>query len=131
WGDGTGAFYIADLGDHDRVRFVNTGGIISTVAGTGTMGFSGDNGPAIAATLNSPRGIVADGTGAFYVLDFSNRRIRKVFNPQTPTITWNNPADIVRGTPLDSTQLNATAAVAGNPVPGTFAYNPPAGTILN
>jgi hypothetical protein len=46
-------------------------------------------------------------------------------NPGTVSITWNNPADITYGTALSSTQLNATASVAG-----TFAYNPPAGTIL-
>ena len=44
----------------------------------------------------------------------------------TPSITWANPADITYGTPLSNTQLNATASV-----PGTFAYVPPAGTILN
>ena len=44
----------------------------------------------------------------------------------TPTITWNNPADIVYGTALSSTQLNATADV-----PGTFSYNPSSGTLLN
>jgi probable HAF family extracellular repeat protein len=43
-----------------------------------------------------------------------------------PAITWVNPADIVYGTPLSSTQLNATASV-----PGTFKYTPPAGTVLN
>jgi hypothetical protein len=44
----------------------------------------------------------------------------------TPTITWSNPADITYGTPLGSTQLNATASV-----PGTLTYTPPAGTVLN
>ena len=50
------------------------------------------------------------------------------FNPpvSTPTITWNNPADITYGTPLGSTQLNAVASV-----PGTFTYNPQVGTVLN
>ena len=50
----------------------------------------------------------------------------------TPIITWNNPADIAYGTPLSSTQLDATATdpTTGNPVDGTFAYTPPAGTIL-
>src|SRR5450759_5357784 len=43
----------------------------------------------------------------------------------TPTITWSNPADIIYGTALNSTQLNASASV-----PGTFVYNPPAGTFL-
>ncbi|MBX2966255.1 MAG: gliding motility-associated C-terminal domain-containing protein [Cyclobacteriaceae bacterium] len=47
-------------------------------------------------------------------------------NKATPTITWTNPAAITYGTPLSSTQLNATASV-----PGSFVYNPAAGTILN
>jgi Legume lectin domain len=48
----------------------------------------------------------------------------------TPVITWPAPAPIAYGTPLSATQLDATAAVGGNPVPGMFAYNPPAGTVL-
>jgi YVTN family beta-propeller protein len=50
---------------------------------------------------------------------------------QTPTITWPTPAAITYGTPLSATQLDATASSAGTPVPGTFAYTPAAGTVLN
>jgi YDG domain/Bacterial Ig-like domain (group 3)/Galactose oxidase, central domain/MBG domain (YGX type)/Kelch motif len=49
----------------------------------------------------------------------------------TPVITWNNPADITYGTPLSSTQLNATASVGGTTVPGSFTYSPAAGTVLS
>jgi FtsP/CotA-like multicopper oxidase with cupredoxin domain len=49
----------------------------------------------------------------------------------TPTITWPTPSPIPYGTPLSGTQLNATATYNGSPVPGTFAYTPPAGTVLN
>ena len=55
----------------------------------------------------------------------SNAQIFTV-NKATPVITWNNPADIVYGTALSGTQLNATASV-----PGTFTYDPLAGTVLN
>ncbi len=48
----------------------------------------------------------------------------------TPTITWANPASIVYGTPLSSTQLDATASVNGTTLPGSYAYSPAAGTIL-
>ncbi len=48
----------------------------------------------------------------------------------TPTINWSNPADISYGTALSGTQLNATATFNNNPVPGTFTYNPAAGTVL-
>ncbi|MDX5436439.1 MAG: putative Ig domain-containing protein, partial [Pontibacter sp.] len=51
-------------------------------------------------------------------------------NKATPVISWTNPADIVEGTALSAAHLNATASFNGNSVPGTFAYTPPAGTIL-
>jgi hypothetical protein len=52
-------------------------------------------------------------------------------NQATPTITWANPAPITYGTPLSSTQLNATASFAGTSLQGTFVYNPPLKTVLN
>ena len=50
----------------------------------------------------------------------------------TPTISWSNPTNITFGTPLSSTQLDATASnvVSGVKVPGTFVYTPPSGTVL-
>ena len=48
-----------------------------------------------------------------------------------PTVTWNNPADIVYGTALSDTQLNATVTYNSTPLPGTYAYLPPVGTVLN
>ena len=55
----------------------------------------------------------------------SSASVQLLVNKATPTITWSNPASIPYGTPLSSTQLNATASV-----PGTFVYTPPAGTVL-
>ncbi len=52
-------------------------------------------------------------------------------NPVLPIITWASPAPIPYGTALDTNQLNATASFAGTNVPGTFAYNPTNGTVLN
>lgn len=76
--DASGNFYIADQSDH-RIRKVNANtGIISTIAGNGTQGFSGDGGPAIAAKLSKPSGISIDGLGNLYIADFANYRIRKV-----------------------------------------------------
>ncbi len=75
--DGLGNIYIADTG-YNRIRMVNTSGIISTVAGNGGNGFSGDGGPATLAKLNQPQGIVLDGSGNLYIADTSNQRIRKV-----------------------------------------------------
>ena len=75
--DGSGNLYIADTGNH-RIRKVDADGNISTVAGSGTFGFSGDGGLATAARLNFPRGVTADGSGNLYIADTGNNRIRKV-----------------------------------------------------
>jgi len=75
--DKTGRVVIADFGNH-RIRQVSAAGAITTLAGTGSQGFSGDNGPAAAAALNFPYGVAADITGAVYVADSVNQRIRKI-----------------------------------------------------
>lgn len=75
--DGAGNLLIADSGNH-CIRRVSTSGVITTVAGTGTAGFSGDNGPAASAQLNNPRGVLADGAGNIYISDTNNQRVRKV-----------------------------------------------------
>ncbi len=77
--DGIGNVYIAD-GGNNCVRKVDTFGIITTVAGTGsaTGGFSGDGGPAIAAELNEPVGLIIDNIGNLYIADANNNRIRMV-----------------------------------------------------
>jgi gliding motility-associated-like protein len=75
--DNSGNVYIADEGN-SRIRMVTPAGIISTVAGNGHYGFSGDGGPAIAAELSNPVGISADGLGNLYISDNFNNRIRKV-----------------------------------------------------
>src|SRR5438034_9878522 len=77
--DGGGNLYIADWGN-DRIRKVNTEGIISTIAGNGKEGFEGDGGPATSASLNKPRGVAVDPAGNVYIADAGNFRIRKV-NP--------------------------------------------------
>jgi trimeric autotransporter adhesin len=76
--DAVGNLYISDRGNQ-RVRKVDVvTGIITTVAGTGSPGFSGDNGPATSAQLNSPGGVAVDSDGSIYIADTSNNRIRKV-----------------------------------------------------
>ncbi len=75
--DTFGCLYIADQGNQ-RVRKVNTAGIISTFAGTGTAGFSGDGGQATAAKLSSPIDIAFDRWRNVFIVDKSNNRIRKV-----------------------------------------------------
>jgi len=72
-----GNLYIADRENH-RVRKVDKRGNISTFAGIGKAGFSGDGGPAVKASLNLPSGVVADKGGNLYISDRSNDRIRVV-----------------------------------------------------
>jgi sugar lactone lactonase YvrE len=75
--DKAGSFYIADTSNH-RVRKVDTSGMITTVAGNGTEGFSGDGGAATRASLNFPTGVTVDRAGNLFITDQSNHRIRKV-----------------------------------------------------
>ena len=82
--DGAGNLYIADRGNH-RIRKVDSTGTITTIAGTGELGFGGDNGPAVQAQLRLPSGVAADVVGNLYVVDTFNHRIRKV--DSTGTIT--------------------------------------------
>jgi uncharacterized protein (TIGR03437 family) len=75
--DASANLYIADAADH-RVRKVTPDGTITTVAGTGAQGFSGDGGPATAALLNAPYGLACDPRGNLYIADLGNARVRKV-----------------------------------------------------
>ena len=75
--DGFGNLYIADTLNH-RIRKVAPDGLITTVAGNGVRAFSGDGGPATAASLAYPRGVAVDSAGALYIADEMNYRIRKV-----------------------------------------------------
>ena len=75
--DRIGNVYIADA-NSNRIRKINTSGIIFTIAGTGTGGFMGDNGPATSAELNGPSGVAVDNLGNIFFSDINNQRIRKI-----------------------------------------------------
>lgn len=75
--DGSGNIYISDW-TNNRVRKVNTSGIISTVAGNGTAGYTGDGSAATSAELNGPEGLAVDGAGNLYIVDYGNSVVRKV-----------------------------------------------------
>ncbi len=72
-----GNLFIADQ-NNNRIRRVDSQGIITTVAGNGAQGFSGDGGPAAQASLNGPTGVCTDAAGNLYIADEGNYRIRKV-----------------------------------------------------
>ena len=75
--DGAGNLYIADF-FNNRIRKVSPLGIITTVAGNGVAGASGDGGSAVSASLNAPEGVAVDSTGNIYIADFDNDLVRKV-----------------------------------------------------
>ncbi len=74
--DRKGNIYIAE--EHQRVRRVDANGIITTFAGSGITGFSGDNGPAIYANFRGGSGVVVDPEGNVYIADASNHVVRRV-----------------------------------------------------
>ena len=76
--DGLGNLFIADTGNH-RIRRVDaTTGVITTIAGNGTSGFSGDGGAATSAQLRGPEGLAVDALGTVFIADTQNQRIRRV-----------------------------------------------------
>ncbi|MBU6427785.1 MAG: hypothetical protein KGR26_02120 [Cyanobacteria bacterium REEB65] len=72
-----GSVYVADYGNH-KVRKISSDGIVSTVAGWGAFGFSGDGGLAIDAQLNHPYAVALSGAGLLTIADYGNNRIRQV-----------------------------------------------------
>ncbi len=99
--DSAGNMYVTEL-DGQKVRKITPNGTISTIAGNGTAGFSGDGGPATQAALLLPLFVAVDGPGNVYFLDYENHRIRMVTpagiistvagNGQTTTSGDNGPA---------------------------------------
>jgi len=84
--DPDGTMYISDFGAH-RVYRVSADGTLTTLAGTGKAGFTGDNASAGLAQLNSPAGIASDGNGSVYIADSGNNRVRKVFRGVITTVS--------------------------------------------
>uniref|UniRef100_Q02BN7 NHL repeat containing protein n=1 Tax=Solibacter usitatus (strain Ellin6076) TaxID=234267 RepID=Q02BN7_SOLUE len=82
--DSAGNVYIADS-NNGRIRKVGTDGIITTIAGKGGSGYSGDGGPATSAVLSFPRGIAVAANGTVYIADTNNHVIRALV-PTVPTI---------------------------------------------
>src|ERR1017187_2970411 len=114
--DSAGNLYVAD-GNNDRIRKVSNG-VITTVAGNGTAGFSGDNGPATSAELYIPLGVAVDSAGNLYIADFANGLIRKVSNSVITTVAGNGTAFSGDNGPATSAQLSfpsgGAADSAGN-----------------
>ena len=114
--DGSGRVYVADR-DNDRVRRVGADGVIQTIAGTDTAGFSGDGGPATAAQLNQPSGLALDRSGDLFVADAANARVRRIGpNGDVTTVAGvGSPGSTGDGGPATSAQLNFPVDVAVGP----------------
>jgi uncharacterized protein (TIGR03437 family) len=107
--DGAGNLFIAEQLNH-RVRKVTPAGTISTLAGTGTPGFSGDGGLATLAELNYPAAVAMDGAGNLFIADMHNYRVRKL-TPVTSSAPSINAGGI----------LNSASYASGAVAPGSIA----------
>jgi len=102
--DGTGNLYVADA-EGNSVRKISTDGIITTLAGNGTSGYSGDGGAAAAALLANPHGLAMDGAGNLYIADSGNNRIRKVSTGGIISTVVGGGTSLGDGGPATSAQL--------------------------
>jgi sugar lactone lactonase YvrE len=110
--DSVGRIYIGDTLNH-RVREVNLKGVISTVAGNGTCGFSGDGGPPTQAMLCNPSGVALDSSGRLYIADYLNLRVRAVYNGKMHTLAGTGVAGFNgNGLAATSTNLDGPITVA-------------------
>ena len=111
--DAAGNIYIADTGNN-VIRKVATDGVITTVAGNGTAGYSGDGGPATRAELNYPAGVAVDAFGNIYIADSWNHSIRRVWaNGTITTIAGSGTKGYSGdGGPGSSAQLNDPLGLA-------------------
>ncbi len=113
-----GNLYIADARNH-RIRKISPQGTISTTAGNGQQGYSGDGGPATSASLNTPQGVGVDGAGNLYVADLYNNQIRKV-----------TPQGVITTLSLSTFFLGLPTAVAADPSGNVFAVEPLANRVV-
>jgi len=119
--DAEGNIFIADS-SNNRVRRISSAGVINTLAGNGTLTFSGDGGPATSAQLSSPGGVAVDGGGNVFIADSSNHRIRKVTrNGVISTFAGNGlPGFSGDGGPAAFAQLNYPTSVAADAFGNVF-----------
>jgi uncharacterized protein (TIGR03437 family) len=112
--DASGNLYFADS-NNMRIRMISPSGVVTTVAGNGNQGYSGDGGPAINAQLNQPYGIAFDSLGNLYFADSHNNRIRVLLtNGNIETVAGNGKAG------YSGDMIPATSAELNNPFDVAF-----------
>src|SRR5205814_404809 len=123
--DSGGNLFIADSAN-DRVRKVTPGGVISTVAGNGTEGFSGDGGPATSAQMNLPYGVAVDAAANLFIADSNNNRVRKITaGGVISTVAGNGTSGFSGdGGPATSAQLSGPYSVAVDAIGNLFISEP-------
>ncbi len=114
--DSAGNLYIADAGNN-RIRMVNSTGVISTIAGNSNNGFAGDGGAASQATLNYPWGLATDAAGDVYLADRVNSRIRLIAANLTA------PPSVPANAVLNAASFATNVAVAPGAIVAVFGSN--------
>jgi hypothetical protein len=110
--DAAGNLLIADTFNH-RIRRIDRQGVITTIVGNGTAAYTGDNGPALQASLNNPQGLAFDREGNLLIADTYNHAVRRVDRSGTiTTIAGTVPGHGGDGGPASRAQINLTMAVA-------------------
>jgi len=119
--DARGNLFVADEQNH-RVRRIAPDGTITTIAGTGLPGFSGDGGPATLARLNGPRGLSVDRAGNLLIADTANHAIRRVAANGVITTQAGNNFNGFRGdgSPATTAMLDLPTAVLASPTSDEF-----------
>jgi sugar lactone lactonase YvrE len=111
--DSPGNLYIADT-NNARVRRVSPGGVITTVAGNGTNGYSGDGGLATSAQISNPSGVAVDSALNLYIADSSNARVRKVSGGVITTVAGAGPPDGSLATTISVQSTSSAVDSLGN-----------------
>ena len=129
--DSSGNLYIADEWNHRIRKLDSETGIITTVAGNGNYGYSGDNGPATSANVYDPTGVTVDSGGNLYITEWGGGRIRKVYLNRIPTVAALASSAAGNGSVIgDPVMFTATVTSAeGIPANTTVTFKDGAATI--
>ncbi|MBX2904570.1 MAG: T9SS type A sorting domain-containing protein [Taibaiella sp.] len=120
--DAGGNVYIADWNNH-AVRKINSVGIINTIAGTGTAGYSGDGGPAVSAQLNYPTGVAVRYDGDVFISDNDNNRVRRIKIGNEPYFS-EGASKSVTTCPVELISLDTMLSVDDIDVGQTLTWSP-------